>query len=282
MSALSLGIMTRHVERASLAEVAAAIAGYGLTAVQLTLESAGLEPIPAVLDRPTAQRIGATLRDAGLTVAAVSGTFNVLDPDLARRRDYLDRFARLCDALPWLGASVVTTCTGTRDPHSMWAPHPANGEPAAWDELVEQTGKMVGMAARAGVTMAFEPETANVASSPAKAQRLLETINSPHLGITLDPANFFRPADLPRMREVLTDGLRRLGPTIALAHAKDVLPPGPGEDHCRYAAAGQGRLDYPLYLRLLRETGYRGALIMHSLDEADIPAAVAHLHRAMA
>ena len=152
MSPFALGIMTRHVERDSLAEVAAAIASYGLTAVQLTLESAGLEPIPAALDRPTAQHIGATLRDAGLTVAAVSGTFNVLDPDLARRRDSLDRFARLCDALPWLGASVVTTCTGTRDPHSMWAPHPANSEPAAWDE----------------------PETANVASSPAKAQRLLE------------------------------------------------------------------------------------------------------------
>ena len=273
MSAFALGIMTRHVERDSLAEVAAAIAGYGLTAVQLTLESAGLEPIPAALDRPTAQRIGATLRDAGLTVAAVSGTFNVLDPDLARRRDSLDRFARLCDALPWLGASVGTTCTGTRDPHSMWAPHPANSEPAAWDELVEQTATMVRMAARAGVTMAFEPETANVASSPAKA---------PHLGITLDPANFFRPADLPRMGAVLQDGLRRLGPAIALAHAKDVLPPGPGEHHCRYAAAGQGRLDYPLYLRLLRETGYRGAIIMHSLDEADIPAAMAHLHRAMA
>ena len=164
----------------------------------------------------------------------------------------------------------------------MWAPHPENDDPAAWDELVEQTGTMVGMAARAGVTMAFEPETANVASSPAKAQRLLETINSPHLGITLDPANFFRPADLPRMRAVLGDGLRRLGPAIALAHAKDVLPPGPGEHHCRYAAAGQGRLDYPLYLRLLRETGYRGAIIMHSLDEADIPAATAHLRRAMA
>ena len=128
MAAFALGIMTRHVERDSLAEVAAAIAGYGLTAVQLTLESAGLEPIPAALDRHTAQRIGTTLRDAGLTVAAVSGTFNVLDPDLARRRDYLDRFARLCDALPWLGASVVTTCTGTRDPHSMWAPHPANDD----------------------------------------------------------------------------------------------------------------------------------------------------------
>ena len=80
MSTLALGIMTRHVKRGSLAEVAAAIAGYGLTAVQLTLESAGLEPIPAALDRPTAQRIGATLRDAGLTVAAVSGTFTCSTP----------------------------------------------------------------------------------------------------------------------------------------------------------------------------------------------------------
>lgn len=279
MSTFPVGIMTRHIARDSLEESASVIKEYGLTAVQLTLESAGQEPIPLRLERSEANEISQTLNDAGLTVAAVSGTFNVLDPELERRRDYLDRFARLCDVLHWLGASVVTTCTGTRDPNSMWTHHPDNKLPIAWAELIEQTGEMVDMAANAGVVMAFEPETGNVASSPAKAKRLLETINSPHLGITFDPANFFHPKDLAQMTDVLREGVRLLGPSIALAHAKDVFPPLPGDDHCGYGAAGKGLLDYPLYLRLLRETGYRGAIILHSLEETDIPFCLAHLQQ---
>ena len=79
------------------------------------------------------------------------------------------------------------------------------------------------------------------------------------------------------MREVLEEGFRRLGGHIALAHAKDVLPPADGGSHCQYAPAGQGRLDYATYLRLLQEVGYENGLIMHSLSEADIPASAAHI-----
>ena len=39
MSALALGVMTRHVERPSVEEVATAVRGYGLTVVQLSLDT---------------------------------------------------------------------------------------------------------------------------------------------------------------------------------------------------------------------------------------------------
>jgi sugar phosphate isomerase/epimerase len=269
-STLTLGIMTRHVERPTVDEVAAANQDHGLDAVQLSLESAGLEPLPRALPEDEARRIGGAFRDAGLRLAAVSGTFNVLDPDRDRLRDHLDRFARLCGACEWLGTRVVTTCTGTRAADSMWRPHPDNQKPDAWAELLERTGEMVRAAEQAGVVMAFEPETANVVDSPEKAQRLIETFGSPALGVVCDPANFFYPRDLPRMREVLEDDFRRLGRYVALAHAKDVLPPPAGASHCRYAPAGHGVLDYATYLRLLAECGYANGLILHSLGEDQI------------
>ena len=127
------------------------------------------------------------------------------------------------------------------------------------------------------MVVAYEPETANVLDTTEKAQRLLEIIGSPALGITFDPANFFYPRDLPRMREVLEEGFRRLGQRIALAHAKDVVPPPDGASHSRYAPAGQGRLDYATYLRLLQESGYANGLILHSLSEREIPGCIAHI-----
>ncbi|HEV2121499.1 MAG TPA: sugar phosphate isomerase/epimerase family protein, partial [Chloroflexota bacterium] len=149
-----------------------------------------------------------------------------------------------------------------------------------WAELLDRTGEMVRVAERTGVVMAFEPETANVVDSTEKAQRLIETINSPALGVTFDPANFFYPHDLPRMQEVLEEGFRRLGRHIALAHAKDVVPPPDGGSHCRYAPVGQGLLDYTTYLRLLNESGYDNELIMHSLSEDQIAGSVAYIRAA--
>jgi len=277
---VELGIMTRHVERPSLEEVAVALRQYGLTAVQLSLESAGLDPIPERLTEEEARRIGEVFRAAGVRVAAVSGTFNVLDPDRERLRRNMERFARLCDACEWLGTRVVTTCTGTRNPDSMWRAHPDNQKPDAWAELLERTGEMARAAERAGVVMAFEPETANVVDTLERAERLIETVGSPAVGVTFDPANFFYPRDLPRMQDVLEEGFRRLGKRIALAHAKDVVAPPDGSSHCRYSPAGQGLLDYETYLRLLHESGYANGLIMHSLSEADIPGCVGHLRQA--
>ena len=277
-----LGIMTRHVERESIEEVARAIAGYGLRVVQLSLESAGVEPLPEQLEEGVARRIREAFERVGVRIGAVSGTFNAIDPDWGAREENVARFGRLCGACEWLGTSVVTTCTGTRNADSMWRAHPGNQLPEAWEELMEVTRRMARAAEEGGVVMAFEPETANVVDTLEKAERLIREVGSEAVTVTFDPANFFYPADLPRMGEVLAEGFERLGKRIGLAHAKDVVAPPDGGSHCRYKPAGQGLLDYVTYLRGLRESGYANGVVMHSLSEADIPGCVEHIRRAEA
>lgn len=211
-----LGIMTRHIDRGSIEEVADTVAAHGLGTVQLSLESSGLEPMPPRIESVDRRRIAMAFRRAGVSIAAVSGTFNVIDPDRELLRANLLRFA---------------------------------------------------------VVMAFEPETANVVDTLERAQALIEAVRSPALGVTFDPANFFYPADLPRMTDVIREGFSRLGRYIALAHAKDVIMPPDGGSHCRYVPAGRGLLDYNTYLTLLSESGYTNGLILHSLSEADIDGA---------
>ena len=282
MSAMTLGIMTRHVPRDSIEAVAGAIAGLGLGAVQLSLESAGLASMPDRIDASVARRIAKAFGDVGVSVAAVSGTFNVIDPDRAALQANLARFSVMCDACGELGTSVVTTCTGTRNPESMWRAHPGNQLPEAWSEVVDVTGRMARIAERAGVAMAFEPETANVVDTLVKAEALIAAVGSPAVRVTFDPANFFYPADLPHMAEVIREGFERLGGRIALAHAKDVIPPASGGSHCEYRPAGDGVLDYQTFLALLAESGYANGLIMHSLSESDVPRSVAAIRAAEA
>jgi sugar phosphate isomerase/epimerase len=120
-----------------------------------------------------------------------------------------------------------------------------------------------------------------VVDTAEKAARLIREIGSSALWVVMDPANYFHPEMLPRMEEVLREAVEPVGGRIALAHAKDVLPPPPGGEECVRPAAGTGLLDYPLYLRLLQEHGYAGGLIMHSLSEEEVPAAARFLRQSM-
>jgi sugar phosphate isomerase/epimerase len=75
------------------------------------------------------------------------------------------------------------------------------------------------IARQAKVVLAFEPEVNNVVDSARKARQLLDETGSPHLKVTIDPANLFHAGELPRMREILEEAFALVGKDIALAHA---------------------------------------------------------------
>src|SRR5205807_3723939 len=113
-----------------------------------------------------------------LTIAALSGTFNMIDPNPQERTAGLRHLRTLLAACAALGTAVVTLCTGTRDPHNMWRRHLDNDTPEAWADLVASMREAVRAAEEYGVTLAFEPEVANVVDSARKARRLLDEIGS--------------------------------------------------------------------------------------------------------
>ncbi|OPZ01690.1 MAG: Xylose isomerase-like TIM barrel [Alphaproteobacteria bacterium ADurb.BinA305] len=138
--------------------------------------------------------------------------------------------------------------------------------------------EVAAIAAEAGIIAAFEPEVSNVVDSALKARRLLDEIASPHLRVVMDASNLFRAGDLPRMREVLDEAFDLLGDDVVLIHAKDLRRDGAAGQE----AAGTGVLDYDHYLLRLRRIGWAGPLILHSLSEAQVPAAAAFLRARIA
>jgi sugar phosphate isomerase/epimerase len=119
-----------------------------------------------------------------------------------------------------------------------------------------------------GVTLVFEPEVNNVVNTAVKARRLLDEIASPHLQVVIDGANLFQAGQLARMRHVLEEAFDLLGDDIRMAHAKDLEKDG----DAGHQAAGTGVLDYGYYMICLDRVGFEGSVILHSLDEARVPA----------
>lgn len=275
---MEIGIFSKTFERPTLTEKLDAIAAHGLRAVQFNMDCAGVESMPDQIDPALRAQIRQEFAQRGITMAAVSGTYNMVDLDLEQRRLGLQRLRTLAAACHDMGTSVITLCTGTRDRTSMWRRHPDNDLPDAMRDLVAELRQAVVFAAEYKVTLAFEPEVNNVIDSARKARQLLDEVNSPYLKVVMDGANVFHKGELPRMREILDEAFALLSKDIALAHAKDLDHDG----DAGHLAAGQGLLDYDYYLRLLKQSGYTGSLILHGLDENQVDGCVAFLQGKLA
>jgi len=261
----TLGLLSSEFPLVSLDANLDAIAATGAISVQFDLASAVGDTFPTELSRHTVEAINAGFSERQLTLAALSGTYNMIDPDPQARVLGAEGLDRVIALAPRLGTDVVTLCTGSRDPRNMWRKHPDNDTPEAWADLLVQIEEAVHVAEKYDVTLGVEPEIGNTINSVHKARRLLDEVRSPQLKIVMDGANIFQRGQLPNMRKVLDEAFDLLGSDIALAHAKDLDKDG----EAGHVAAGRGRLDYRYYMELLKTSGFEGSIILHALQPAE-------------
>lgn len=298
---MHLGIMARTFPRPTFEETLDVIADRGLTQVQFNMSCTGLPTLPERMDENHCVWIARSFRERGLTMAAISGTFNLCDPDPSRLAENLRRLDLLAAACRWLDTRIITLCTGTRDPDDMWKWHPENVRRSAWDSLVASIREAVQIADRHEVILAFEPERHNVVNSVARARMLLDTIGSPWLKVVLDPANLLRPGELERREEMMDEAFDWLGTEVVLVHAK---PPETGcssdetmsQVECRRRDPAsllikQYTIDelkkiksiprvschlfevehfFRPFIKRLATVGYGGAVVMHGMAESEV------------
>lgn len=269
-----IGVMTTEFDGTSLTDVAARAAEHNLSCVQLQLGSAvrdvatsaallgGLDVLGEHLTEDLAERCSATFEAKGIEIAAVDGTYNMVHPDPNRRARNLEYLRTLIGLASTFGTDIVTLCSGSRA-DVMWHPHPDNNSDQAWRDLVDQMRVAAESAEAAGVRLAFEPEHNNVVDSARQARRLIDEVGSPSVKVLMDGANIFHAGDLERMGNHLAEAFDLVGDDVVLAHAKDLDHDGDAGGR----AAGEGRLDYTLYLSLLEKHGFDGAIILHQLKE---------------
>lgn len=268
-----IGIFAKTFSRPTLEATLDAVVAHGIHTVQFNLSCAGMPTLPELLPAATADPIRHALAVRGIRMAAISGTFNLIHPDPTVRREGLRRLDVLAAACRRLGTQLITLCTGTRDPDDMWRRHPDNESPDAWQDLLAGMRQAIVVAETHDIVLGVEPEVSNVVDSAARARRLLDELGSPRVKIIMDGANLFHAGERRPMRSVLDEAFAMLGRDIVLAHAKDLRKDGAAG----HVAAGTGLLDYGHYLAQLGQAGYAGPLILHSLAEEQVDAAVAFL-----
>lgn len=262
---MRLGIFAKTFPGKSPDVVLAQVAAAGYAAAQYNMACSGLSSMPDAITPAESAAVAAASKAHGVAIAAVSGTYNMAHPDPAVRANGLARLEVLAASAHAIGTSLITLCTGTRDPDDQWRLHKDNVTPEAWADMRAEMVKAIAIAERYNVRLGIEPELSNIVSSATKARQLLDELQSDRLVIVLDAANLFETEPLEEQRRIVAQSVEVVGDRIVMAHAKDRSADG------NFVAAGKGVLDYPHYIACLRAAGFDGDLVPHSLEADEAP-----------
>jgi len=269
---MQVGIFAKTFNTVGAEATLEAVARAGYSTAQFNMHSLGLASMPDRIEAETARSIADASVRTGVSIAAVSGTYNMIHPDKSVRKDGMARLEVLAASCKDISTSLITLCTGTRDPDDQWRAHPDNASPQAWRELCAEMEAAIEIADRHDVCLGVEPELANVVSGAAAARRLLDEMASPRLKIVLDPANLFEVATTSEQRQIIESAVGLLAPDLVMAHAKDRTKDG------GFTAAGGGVIDFRHFVDCLALAGFEGPLVTHGLDAADAASVATFLH----
>jgi sugar phosphate isomerase/epimerase len=273
---MRLGIFAKTFEAVGAEPSLQAVAAAGYSGAQFNLACLGLPSMPDAIAPGVAEAVSAAAQKAGVSIEAVSGTYNMIHPNDAVRAKGMARLEVLCAAAPAMGTRLVTLCTGTRDAEDQWRGHPDNATPEAWRDLCTEMAKALEIAERHDIDLGIEPELANVVASARDARKLIDALGSRHLRVVLDPANLFEIAEPAERRRLVDEAVDLLGSDIAMAHAKDRDPSG------SFTAAGKGVIDFPHFVARLRSACFNGPLVTHGLSEAEAKGVAVYLRDVLA
>jgi sugar phosphate isomerase/epimerase len=267
---LKLAVFTGVYSRFPLEEAVKRIRADGFTGAVCEYAFADVRLDPYAPDWDAVKKVTDCFARQGVKIVGLYGYYNVVDPDPAKRRRGETRMQFLVENWKRLGSPIIATETGTFNRESEWNDSPENATEQGYQECREVFAKLARAAEKTGAIIAIEAYWKNVISSVERTERLFRDVSSPSLKLVMDPCNYFRKEDLPRMQPMLEDIFRRVGKQTVLAHAKDVKASATSND-TELPAAGQGVLDYPLYLRLLAGLSREFYVAIEHLSLEEVP-----------
>jgi sugar phosphate isomerase/epimerase len=262
---MQLGIFAKTFEGKSAGVVLPQVKAAGFVTAQYNFACSGLPAMPDEVSGSTLDDIRKAVAECGVSLCALSATYNMIHPDKAQRATGHRRLRVAARAAKTLGIPLITLCTGTRDADDQWRAHPDNNSKEAWRDLCDAMAVAVGIAEETGVDLGIEPELANVVNSCAKAAQLIAEMQSKRIKIVFDPANLFEVSTLEEQRRVVSEGIDLLHPHVTMVHAKDRLGDG------TFTTAGKGVLDYKHFIRELTKSGFKGPIVTHGLAASKAP-----------
>jgi len=267
-------------------ELAARAAAVGIHRLQLALmrtypEIAGA----AQLNQGLGEQFRSEFAEHDVSVAIFSCYLNLIHPDLAERRRIIDTFTAYLRHAHSFGARMVVSETGSVLPGMGHSPE--NWQPPAYQAIVETVSELCDTAGHYGVMVGIEPGLNHPIYNLDTTAQLIADVNSPNLGIVLDPFNLLRSeaaggteeTDPANYLDLLHRAFDRFGDKIEAIQLKDfvIAEPGTTPNGALSVPVGTGLLPGKAAMEYFWTTKPGLDVIFEETPAAQIPAAIASL-----
>jgi sugar phosphate isomerase/epimerase len=220
---------------------------------------------PDKLSDTQIDQILATSRHTGARIISIECMWglNHIEPDRAKREQIHARFIRCLEFGHRLGCKFVGTFSGGM--------HGASGETQAKELAAVVNEKYMPVMDKLDLYMGWEnyPTETNFATVPALYEAVFSLVPNKRLGLEFDPSHFIR-----QFIDPITVAWN-FRDRIHAAHAKDTEIIQPviqqvgihGKDWWRYRIPGQGLLDWPRFITVLLQAGFKGGIAVEHEDD---------------
>ena len=218
---------------------------------------------PEKLTDSQIDQVLAVARDSGARIISIESMVNHLAPDPAERRQIRARFVRCIELAHRLGCKFVGTFSG--------------GKPgASVDEQAKELAEVLNeqylpVCEKLDVRIGPEnyPCDENFATVPASWEKVFALVPNHRFGLEFDPSHLVRQYIDP------IQTAWEFRDRILAVHAKDTEIIQPvlakvgihGRGWWRYRIPGQGLIDWPKFITVLLQAGFRGGMAVEHEDE---------------
>ena len=247
---MQIGVRLHDGEKLPLEELLPIIKNRGFKCGHLALTKSISEysvGVPA-LTPGLAMYLRRLFAENDIDIAVLGCYLNLCTPDEEALAVNVEKYKAHIRFASHLGCGVVGTETGA--PNKEYKYEPACHTEEALELFIKNLRPIVEYAEKMGVIFAIEPVWKHIVSTPQRARRVLDEINSPNLQIIFDPVNLLCYDNYNDRERIFDDAMTLLGKDIAVVHIKDFVV---GENDLTSVAAGDGEMDYTKIISFIKK-----------------------------
>lgn len=215
--------------------------------------SAGYCPPVQLKDTARLRSIEASFAKENVVIAEVGAWKNLLEADLAKRKENFDYVLERMAIADEVGARCCVDISGSYHPSVWYGPHPKNMTKEGFDATVENCRKILDLVKPKRSFFTLEVMGWLYPDSASNYLRLIKAIDRKRFAVHLDVCNAINsPEKFFHNSELISDLFSRLGRYIRSCHAKDLQWVPELNVHFIEVIPGRGSLDYAAYLKGIR------------------------------
>ncbi len=261
---IKIGIRAHDIGKMDAFALANKVKEFGFDGVQLVLKK-------ALTDYSDLSMIHTAF--TGLDILMLGAYFNPVHPNKKMVLEGINNFKDHLEKAITLKADFVGSETGSYM-GSPWGYLPENHSDEALEEVIGVFQALTKKAEDLQVNIAIEGAYAHVAYSPARIKKILDTIASDNLYVTVDLFNYLYLGNYQKREEIFEECFQLFKEKIVIFHLKDfVIKDGV----LKQVGLGKGLMDFPKMLHLIKQATPNAYLIFEGVVNDDISESLVYI-----